>query len=86
MVRRLIMGALVAVIAGWLLATVASGSPPRHILAGAGQMSELTSPSRACTPHGSWSVHPDRWTARRKLTLHTSLPLARIAVCRRIAA
>jgi hypothetical protein len=86
MVRRMVLGALIAVIAGWVLATTASGSSPHRVFDDWGQRSELTTPTRACTPHGSSSVRSDRWTARRALVLHTSRPVGRLAVCRRIAA
>jgi hypothetical protein len=85
MIRRVVLGAVIALVAGWVLATAASGSSPHRVASRYGQPSELTSPRRACTPHGS-TVRSDRWTARRALVLHVIRPVGRDAVCRRIAA
>ena len=84
MVRRAVLGAILAVVAGWVLAAAASGSSPYRAGAGAARPSELTTPSRACTRHEGDS-RPTRWTVRRELVLHTSRPVARVAVCLRIA-
>jgi hypothetical protein len=85
MIRRALLGAVIALAAGWVLATAASGSSRHRVSAASGQPSELTSLHRACTPHPGDTVGPNRWTARRALVLHTARPVGRMALCRRIA-